>query len=68
MIGSETLIFTLAGIVLILSTILGVKIIRNQPKVAPNPWKIPPMNPARQRTRMTQKTLIPPPPQMFRQR
>ncbi len=68
MIAPETLIFTLAGIALTLSAILVVKIIRNQPKATPNPWKIPPMNPARQRTIVTQKTLTPPPPQMFRQR
>ncbi len=68
MVGAETLIFILAGIALILSMILVTKMIRNQPKVAPNPWEVPPMNPIRQRTRVGPKTLTPPPPQMFRQR
>ena len=68
MIAAETLIIALAGIVVILSMILVTKIIRNQPKVAPNPWEIPPMNPARQRTRVGPKTLTAPPPHVFRQR
>ena len=68
MVEAQTLIFVLAGVAIVLSLILVIKIVRNQPKATSNPWEIPPMNPIRQRTRVAPKTLTPPPPHMFRQR
>ena len=69
MIGANILIYSLAGVVALLSMILFVRIIRSRPTVSPDPWQTPlPMNAARQRRRTPQPMVVPPPPQMFQQR
>ena len=69
MLGTDELIFSLVGIVILLSLLLVVKVIRSRPTVVPDPWQTPlPMNRARQRKRNARPMTSPPPPQMFRQR
>ena len=69
MIGTDVLIYALLGVVVLLSMILFVRVIRSRPTVSPDPWQTPlPMNTARQRRRTPQRTVVPPPPQMFQQR
>lgn len=69
MIGTNMLIYSLAGVVVLLSVILFVRVIRSRPTVSPDPWQTPlPMNSARQRRRAPQPMVVPPPPQMFQQR
>ena len=69
MVETNLLIYSLAGIVVLLTTILVTRVIRSRPKVVPNQWGTPPaMNARRQRIRSSQPLVVPPPPQMFRQR
>ena len=69
MIDTTLLIYSLLGIVVLSSTVLVVKVIRSGPKVVPNQWGTPtPMNERRQRIRSSRPLVVPPPPQMFRQR
>ncbi len=69
MVETNLLIYSLVGIVVLLSTILVVKVIRSRPTVVPNQWGTPPpMNARRQRIRSSRPLVVPPPPQMFRQR
>ena len=69
MIGTNMLIYSLAGVVVLLSVILFVRVIRSRPTVSPDPWQTPlPMNTLRQRRRAPRPMVVPPPPQMFQQR
>ena len=69
MVGTNVLIYSLAGVVVLLSVILFVRVIRSRPTVSPDPWQTPlPMNSARQRRRTPQPMVAPPPPQMFQRR
>lgn len=69
MIGTNVLVYSLAAIVVLLSTVLFVRVIRSRPIVSPDPWQTPlPTNTLRQRRRAPRPMVVPPPPQMFQQR
>jgi hypothetical protein len=68
MIDPQMLIYSLVGIVVLLSMLLAVKVVRSRPKKEHDPWGSSTPVYRSTRTRAPKPMVIPPPPQMFRQR